>query len=970
LITPRQTRLIRVEDLHAFRDVLSRLCLSDEAAAMRPTVVIVPTRGAARQLGRTFEDRRTRGSPLPDIVTREEFYELLHRQHADLPRCLTPYERDVLIAAAADAAIAGGAAPDFRLRPGLLAEMLRFYDQLRRQGRGIARFEELMLDAVAPDVDSDRGAARTAAQTRFLAAAFSEYERRVADLGACDEHVLRERLLTSEAPDAVRRVIVTVGDWIAEPNGLFLADFDLLTRLPALESLDVVSTEALLASGMEERMHEWLPGIEMTDARALGVEPRSLCPVLMTPAEDALAFRCRDREEELITTARRIAASRRHSGTTPLDRIAVVFRRPLPYLYVARHVFRSAGMAYQTSDALPLAAEPAAAALDLVFEAVSSRFTRAALVALMRSPHFTFGDGERPIEPVEVSALDRYLSESRYLGDPLALAALRPADAAAARAHAAGLEAARALAPLLTPAAASEQIGEVLSFLDRWSQPDAAAFATERNRRGWAAVRQALVDLAAAHRAHDDRRLTIEQLAVAAHRWIEEQTFSTDVDPAGVQLLDDQAARYGDFDDLTIVGLVDGEWPERPRRNIFYTSSLLAKLGWPSEKDRRGAAEARFADLLASPNVRVAASTFTLEDETLVEPSSLLDELARSALSSHVDDFDPAVRIFREEALIREPAALDALDPPARAWADLRASRTPADAPAFHGESGDRARRAWSISALETYLACPFKFFAQHVLELEEEPDDEEVMDPRSEGQFVHDVFEQFFAAWQASGRASITPDNLDSARELFAATVDRLTARLPDAEAALARTRLLGSPAAAGLGEAVFRMEAEQPVSVVERLLEHRLEGPFVFQTDTGVRTIALRGKADRIDMLADGTFRVIDYKLGWPPDRNRALQLPIYSLCAEQRLFERDGRRWTASDAAYIAFKGPRRVVSLFKTDEARDEVLKQAQQRLVDTVDNITAGHFPPTPDDVFRCETCDFSAVCRKDYVGDV
>ena len=34
--------------------------------------------------------------------------------------------------------------------------------------------------------------------------------------------------------------------------------------------------------------------------------------------------------------------------------------------------------------------------------------------------------------------------------------------------------------------------------------------------------------------------------------------------------------------------------------------------------------------------------------------------------------------------------------------------------------------RVWSVSALETYVGCPFRFFAQHVLKLEEEPDDEE----------------------------------------------------------------------------------------------------------------------------------------------------------------------------------------------------------------------------------------------------
>ena len=51
--------------------------------------------------------------------------------------------------------------------------------------------------------------------------------------------------------------------------------------------------------------------------------------------------------------------------------------------------------------------------------------------------------------------------------------------------------------------------------------------------------------------------------------------------------VDDQAVRYGDFDDIAIVGVVEPDWPERPRRNIFYPPALLKALGWPSEKDRR-----------------------------------------------------------------------------------------------------------------------------------------------------------------------------------------------------------------------------------------------------------------------------------------------------------------------------------------------------------------------------------------------
>jgi hypothetical protein len=77
-------------------------------------------------------------------------------------------------------------------------------------------------------------------------------------------------------------------------------------------------------------------------------------------------------------------------------------------VFVAREAF----------DALPFAAEPTVAALDLVLDAVTANFTRATLVALLRSPHFIFSPDGVPITREATSALDRALSGARYLGDP------------------------------------------------------------------------------------------------------------------------------------------------------------------------------------------------------------------------------------------------------------------------------------------------------------------------------------------------------------------------------------------------------------------------------------------------------------------------------------------------------------------------------------------------------------------------
>ena len=930
-------------------------------------------------LGETLRNAGVNDAGLA-LVTRDELYDLLHQRLTDPPRRLSALERDAMFQAAATEAAARVTELPFRIRPGLVAEIVRFYDQLRRQSQSVKRFEELISEALGGGELDDRGAERLLRQTGFLVQTFKGYESRAAVLDAVDEHGLRERLLAAESAVPLAHVIVTTTDWIADPAGLFVADFDLLNRLPNLARIDIVSTDGALESGFHERLDRWWPGIDQIPGRAL-VEPQApVRPLLACPPPDAdlapLWFTRRDREEELIAAARRLTSEPPPS----LDRVAIVYKQPLPYLYLADDTLGAADLPVVATDALPLAAEPAVAPLDLVLDAVEGDFAREPLIALMASPHLTW---PTPARRLAFSALDRFLSDVRFLGGAerfLALTAEPHAESGNLKlrsrtqreeqsALAAAQDVVRELSGLQTARPASVQLRSLTAFLEAHLTPlDEAHPLADRERRARGALLQLLRELSDAHAAHHDPPWSIADLAISVRRWVGEHTFAPTRPLSGVHLLDDQSARYGQFEDMTIVGLIESEWPDRPRRNIFYPPNLLKALNWPSENERRAAAEARFLDLLSSPSSRIELSTFLLDDEAIVSRSILLDEVPRARLSTvpHADSDEPR---RRDERLAVGERQVDGLSSAAQSWLSLRSSRTPAEDTQFHGSTGPRPSRTWSVSALETYIGCPFKFYAQHILRLEEEPDDEEVMDPRRQGQFVHEVFEQFFREWQDAGHREITAGNLESARARFAAVVDAALTRVSEGEAPLERTRLLGSPAAAGLGEAVLRMEAERPVAVVARLLEHQLDGAFTIQTEAGTREVRLRGKADRIDLLEDGTFRLIDYKLGWPPDRGKALQLPIYAICAQQRL-DHQGRTWTLGEAVYLAFKGPKRVVPLFANDAGRAETLTRAQQRVADTLDAIARGEFPPAPDDVYRCETCSFAAVCRKDYVGDI
>lgn len=965
-MTPRRTRLVRVPDLRAFRDAIAVLACEGDPLAARDRLVVVPTRAAAAQLTRTIEERTLdeEGAVLlPDLVTRDELYERLAARLPNRPRMLNGFEREALLGVACRDAADVGAAPPFRIRPGLVAEILAFYDDLRRHENDVDTFQRKALDALEPGADVDRGAERLVRQTRFLAAAFRAFEERCAGSGALDEHTLRALLRAAPAAAPCRHVVVTVRDRAADPHGLWNSDLDLLARLPGLERIDIVVTESCLAGAFHERVHRVLPGIEEI---GWAIEAPAAEPILVVPTVSGIAHVSRDREEEVGAFAARIRRTARESQPLPLERVALVVRRPLPYVYVAREVLRSAGVPCQTFDALPLAAEPYAAALDLVFSCVSANFARSPLVALLRSPHFRFEHSGQAIALQEIAALDRALSEAGYLGDVAALESITDTGIAGAVARLVATE----LVLLRDPRPVAEHIDIVLAFLarhDAGPEPDDALRA--RQLRARAAIHGALHGIRAAHAACDSGAEAFDTVAATVRRWIESQTFAPRSGEAGVHLVDAESARYGDFDEAQLAGLVEGEWPERPRRSIFYSSTILRQLGWPAETDRIDGARRAFADLLRLPARRIVVSTFTLEEDAVVPASSFLDDVQAAGLEAVEEDAGERVRVFEWEALGLEPVRTDRLPAAAVRWAAFRQEAPPVRDSRHRGATAGHAAPAFSVSALERYQDCPFKFFAADVLRLEEAPEDEPMLSPRARGRFIHEVFQRFFEAWDAGAAGTITAERLDEARALFEEVAEPLLSRLPDAEAGLERARLFGSAIAVGIVDVVLGIEASRPVKVVERLLEHRLDGTFALGS-TGERRAALRGVADRIDLLEGRRLRIIDYKSGSAPNVKRALQVPVYALSAVERLTERDGAPWVVDEAAYVAFSGKRALVPVVKAGSADPSaILNAARDRLFVVLDAVERGEFPPRPHDPIICTWCAYPSVCRKDYVGD-
>lgn len=1013
MITPRATRVHRVPGLRALQRAVALLACGQPPLDCLDTVVIVPTAGAAGQLRATLERLRLvdrwepaaddlaraartwtdagSGFVVPHLLTLDGWYDLLYDRMSRRQPRLTPFDRDVLFREAAAAAEAAGLAPPFALRPGLVGEMIVLYDALRRRFRTVEQFERMTAETLEASAEIDRGARRLLQQTRFLAEAFRGYERRLADLGRWDEHLLRAALEQDESAAPVRQVVVTVGDQHGDPAGLWLADLTLLARLPGLERIDIVATARELAAGWHDRLQAEFPGIETVD---LPCGPLPMPTLQAPPTPDGPRhFLVRDREEEVIFFAKTLKASHERAARdarpddperTPvvsdLERTAFVFDRPLPYLYVARAALTSAGLPFQAIDALPLAAEPLAAVFDLVTSVVLLDWTRGAVVSLLRSPFLVDGAGRRPSAGT-VGAFDRALVASEFLGGRTRLAALAGSlaashagdDEALARLAALVAELTGRLAPLDDVQPAVRHVEVLLDFL-RTSIDTRGVDAplVDRHARAFEALAAIMTALRDSHAALGDWPVASRDVIVALRRWIESHTFNPRVGTSGPHLVDGAAARYGLFDRVHLAGLVEGEWQPGTSRSIFYPASLLQPLGWPRDTDRQLAAVARFVDLVSLATRETRVTTFALEDDTVVRGSPLVEELNDPALPVE-RVADPSLWTVLVDELL---AADEAIDPPldmlraagplTPAWLAFRrqAATRPAPPP-----PAQPLLDAQSVTRLETYLQCPFRYFAAHVLRLGEEAAETIGLSPRERGIVLHEVFEEFFRRWTDAGRRAVTAETIVEARALLAAVVDDRLTRLPPEDRGIERARLLGSAAATGFGELVLRHEVDRDAAVVERLLEFALDGEYEVSAGDRARRVRLRAVADRIDLTEGDGLRLYDYKSSRAPHPRARLQLPVYALCAEQKLDGHRGRRWEVAEAGYMAVREAGGYVAVVGSTAPRARVLAEGAGRLLETLEGIEAGQFPVRPVEPFRCTFCPYPSVCRKDYVGD-
>ncbi|WP_116652261.1 double-strand break repair protein AddB [Pelagibacterium sediminicola] len=321
----------------------------------------------------------------------------------------------------------------------------------------------------------------------------------------------------------------------------------------------------------------------------------------------------------------------------------------------------------------------------------------------------------------------------------------------------------------------------------------------------------------------------------------------------GVTLYGRLEARLMTADRVILAGLVEGVWPEVADPGPWLSRGMRMGAGLEPPEKLHGLAAHDFEMAMGAPEV-----ILTLSERQGTGPAT------PSRLVQRLEGFFGADRfkaIAERGAVWRDLARrLDLTGQPPRA--ETRPAPTPPKI----------ARpKKLSITDAETLLRSPYDIYAKYVLGLRKIEPLGADPDLAERGTIIHDIVGDFIV----KGHDIAAPDALDTlmglARTRFAA-LDAIPAR-----------RDLWLSRFAQAAHQFLDFERQRDARVAKRHAE--IEGEWQFPQDGEAFT--LKGRADRIDLMASGKLEIIDFKTGSIPSQTDmkdffAPQLPLEAVMA----------------------------------------------------------------------------------------
>ena len=257
--------------------------------------------------------------------------------------------------------------------------------------------------------------------------------------------------------------------------------------------------------------------------------------------------------------------------------------------------------------------------------------------------------------------------------------------------------------------------------------------------------------------------------------------------------------------------------------------------------------------------------------------------------------------------------------------------------------------KTYSSSSLNTYIACPLRFYFQYVLGLKEKEvllDEPEALDI---GNFIHELLNEAFTKFIGKKPKFDSKNRKD----FFALFEERFNSNFN------VRKRSGAFMLKEVMEYRLSRFWNEEAARGVEEICA--LEEEFKGTLKLGKRSFKFHGFIDRIDCLNDGSIVILDYKTG--NIDLKSFQLPLYLYFTGQR---KDFLGKNLNAALYSL-----RDAKLSYIFEARDDFKKRQEllNHYLEEIRVIMEEIINPEVDFLAdesnprRCDNCPFANLCR-------
>jgi ATP-dependent helicase/nuclease subunit B len=773
--------------------------------------------------------------------------------------------------------------------------------------------------------------------------------------------------------------------------------------------------------------------------------------------------RARNRTHEIEVICKLILAMLSKAPERDLSTICVAMVRPQLYTDIVREQFKRFGIPVNVTDRFALRRSPVATAMLAPLEIQVNGFRRDDVLRAVSNPFLRWAGDSGPVDAANLTDVSRRL---RILGGFRSWlsridAAIQRTDQGFSTSDSApgrerservrrsleqaktDIQAIRRIVSLgndtLTPDQFHRQMRHLFQALGigegilRREEP-ADAGLRERDVRAYAkvlAVLEETVNLLAVREGTDTRHTLAYYmdhltLALGQERYNVREQFGQ-----GVLVTSIDETRGLSMDVMIIAGLVDGEFPSMYEPEVFMSARrqkireqhhdwqnrylfYQAATNWSDHLYVTSPARDGDLDLVLSPFVdsllAVAeverweepssyplAEALCSEDEVLTWYTRSGGNIPDSSMSWY-SSFSNSLREVRRVAAIEQSRLEHHRLPDYEGI--LEVSSSPRIRSLFH----EMASRMLSVSQLETYADCPFRFFAERLLRLNTAEEFREDLTPLEKGDIIHESLFEFSIERRQLGLPplaqcadSVFHDAALRLTEIVRGKLDALD--IPDAFWDVEKELLLGSQGSGGVLRQFLTKERERAVASVPAYFEVSFgdresvgdkRDPLLSTSEPiHFGSMQFRGKIDRVD-VGPGFFSIIDYKTGRTMPtlddirRGYSLQLPVY-LHAVRELFRQGGNELAAAGALYYSvrdpvsirvvigdaeFKGPafepgpgtRYLVANAAELQGLIDGSREAAERYRAGID---AGRFPLTPPERIPdvCTYCPFKSMCR-------